>query len=327
MGEYWIALGKIGGLALVGGLIDLGLRRAERDRVINWMTIWWDRFDSVKWSNFSQREARAAINVLDRVAGSGLWSWQRWRFVLSVSVLSTLAGFAWSFYQVPTGDEGFVRSIYAQFVSYCSPSALARTASTIIAFAGSISITRFVSAVVASLSLGRALSVVIFICLLLAQVAIYVVWTVTVMPMVHLAAALLSLYLTDNLDFEVASSSLSIEVLQVTHILPLSYYWGLGFEAVLPSPNTVTRGLDYLPPDAVRGLLRSATFGRLLDLLANGLRILFALVFVASFVFRPLIQAPISRVWAGLIESGKATFATLFGVVGAIIVFAQACAS
>jgi len=77
--ELWIALGKIGGLAMVGGLFDLALRKAEKDRISNWMTAWWYRFDSLKWRNFGKAEAAFAIELIDRYAGKSLWSRRRWR--------------------------------------------------------------------------------------------------------------------------------------------------------------------------------------------------------------------------------------------------------
>ena len=56
-----------------------------------------------------------------------------------------------------------------------------------------------------------------------------------------------------------------------------------------------------------------------MDIVANGLRILLALVFLSSFLFRPLIQAPISRLWYGAMASDRPVFTLLFGATGAII--------
>ena len=56
-----------------------------------------------------------------------------------------------------------------------------------------------------------------------------------------------------------------------------------------------------------------------MDLVANGLRILLALVFLSSFVFRPLIQEPIGRLWYGVMASDRPVFTVLFGAVGAVV--------
>jgi hypothetical protein len=60
-----------------------------------------------------------------------------------------------------------------------------------------------------------------------------------------------------------------------------------------------------------------------MDIFANGLRIAFALVFLSSFLFRPLIQEPIGRLWYGAMDSNKPTFTTLFGIIGAVVAIAR----
>ena len=64
-------------------------------------------------------------------------------------------------------------------------------------------------------------------------------------------------------------------------------------------------------------------FKTAMDIIANGLRILFALMFLSSFVFRPLIQEPLSRLWYGAMNSGKPIFTMMFGAVGTIVAPAQ----
>jgi hypothetical protein len=67
-------------------------------------------------------------------------------------------------------------------------------------------------------------------------------------------------------------------------------------------------------------------FTLLMDTIANGLRIVFALVFLSSFVFRPLIQEPVGRLWYGAINSAKPTFTMLFGAIGTLVAAGQALA-
>lgn len=63
-----------------------------------------------------------------------------------------------------------------------------------------------------------------------------------------------------------------------------------------------------------------------MDIIANGLRIIFALVFLSSFLFRPLIQAPVGRLWYGAMNSGKPFFTILFGAIGALVAAVQVLA-
>ena len=55
----------------------------------------------------------------------------------------------------------------------------------------------------------------------------------------------------------------------------------------------------------------------LLPLLAGLFRIIIAIVFVGSFLLRPLIMRPVSLVWARIIESDKPVFTLTFGGVAA----------
>ena len=61
------------------------------------------------------------------------------------------------------------------------------------------------------------------------------------------------------------------------------------------------------------------TYKLLMDVAANGIRIVFGLLFLSSFVFRSLVQAPISRLWYGVMNSDKPVFTTVFGIVGVLV--------
>src|SRR5262245_14145196 len=82
MDKWSAALTAIGGLAAIGGLIDLALYKSEKEKLKALLEDWWLRFTDVKWSNFGRAEAELAIQILDRWAGPRLWSWKRWRFAL-----------------------------------------------------------------------------------------------------------------------------------------------------------------------------------------------------------------------------------------------------
>jgi hypothetical protein len=77
MDKWSAALTAIGGLAAVGGLIDLALYRSEKEKLKALLEDWWLRFTDVRWSNFGRVEAELAVQILDRWAGPRLWSWKR----------------------------------------------------------------------------------------------------------------------------------------------------------------------------------------------------------------------------------------------------------
>jgi hypothetical protein len=70
--------------------------------------------------------------------------------------------------------------------------------------------------------------------------------------------------------------------------------------------------------------LGTRVFKSWMDVVANGLRIALALVFLSSFIFRPLIQEPVSRLWYGAMNSDKPVFTIVFGSVGAIFAAVRA---
>ena len=88
-----------------------------------------------------------------------------------------------------------------------------------------------------------------------------------------------------------------------------------------PAPRAPTWAVPFSwhnPPDVPFASVVTHGVKVLMDFVANGLRILFALVFLSSFVFRPLIQQPVSRLWYGAMNSGKPLFTMLFGAIGTV---------
>jgi hypothetical protein len=163
MEELWIALGKVGGLAAIGGLIDLGMRKREKGRVKHWLIVLWDRFDSIKWSNFGQEEARAAIRIIDRVAGRRLLSVRRWIFTLVVVVTAIVATIAWTTYDllqmVPKVQVDWFQLIFRPIGFISERSYIVASA---VVFALSISVTRAIASIVARLGKGPFLGALFF---------------------------------------------------------------------------------------------------------------------------------------------------------------------
>jgi hypothetical protein len=48
------------------------------------------------------------------------------------------------------------------------------------------------------------------------------------------------------------------------------------------------------------------------------LRLLLTIIFVGSFLLRPLIMTPISAIWVGILDSEKPVFTLTFGGIGGI---------
>src|SRR5262245_34859728 len=175
MDALWVALGKIGGLAMIGGLIDLAMRKSEKERLTYWLTLWWDRFDSVRWSNFGRKEAELAVEILDRYAGSRLWSWRRWRFVAIVTAGAYVAAIplvALRIWQVLVEVQPDLR-LQLKDLDFFASGHLPWFAMAALLFALSLSATRLISRVAARLSGNALATATTFLALLVLHVALF----------------------------------------------------------------------------------------------------------------------------------------------------------
>jgi hypothetical protein len=146
MDKWLAAFAAIGGLAAVGGLIDLALYNSEKEKLRARFEDWWVRFTYVKWSNFGRAEAELAIQILDRWSGPRLWSWKRWRF----AALSTLGIYVLVVFWIllravwNAGNLDFQKEWSSLDIqAFCLVSSL--VAAAIVAFALSLSVTRLIA--------------------------------------------------------------------------------------------------------------------------------------------------------------------------------------
>lgn len=330
LGSILTALGQVGGLAVVGALIDLAIRRGEKEKVEHFLIFWWDRFDSIRWQNFGQRESELAIQVLDRLVGHRLFSWRRLVSVLAVAGIGLLVAAGLTLWTMSIAVER-AESPHGPLWSYLVESigsiqVLATLVAAAIAFAVSLSLTRFISRIVAIIPVGTLSGVLTYAGLLVVHIALFVFWAAIVVHLfLFLARPFTMVLLGGGSPFGAALYFAKLDLMNFTferHWLSLKGMWG-----VEPSKSLMLELVRYpssptLTSHAVGILIHN--IGRVFDVAAYGLRIGFALVFLSSYLFRPLVQAPITRLWAGIIDSRRPIFAMMFGGVGALIVFVQA---
>jgi hypothetical protein len=310
-----VVVGKIGGFAAIGGLIDLALRRSEKQALTNWLIVWWDRFDSVKWSNFGRQEAEWVVQLLDRHAGARLWSWKRWYLVLAVAGPAYVLMLGWTLLRFWLGEPNAAPAAPPELFNPFL--VVIRIAVVAMLFGFSLSATRLVSRIAASWSTGTVATICTFAGLLVAHLALLVFWDPILFFLVGIAQALTMQCLPKPAScHQVGSEILSMMAdtyrYFASHNDLGSYASGL-FEPLSWNVSTI-KGV---PPWPLAVL--EASYASVMNLIANGLRIAMALAFLSSFVFRPLIQSPISRLWAGVIDSEKPIFTTLFAVIGVVI--------
>lgn len=318
MDKWLTAASALGGLAAIGGLLDLAMYKAEKDRLKARLEDWWLRFTDVKWSNFGRREAELAVCILDRWAGPLLWSWKRWRFAARVSLAVALLTGIWvTLRALWSGvDLDFTRGMD----SAASLLALILFVSSIfVAFALSLSVTRYVAVLVARVATTPIRSVLSFAVLLGVHILLLVYWSVIVYGL-QAALVLVLMYALTRAGLADFSFFFGSDLAQAIVSLFTSLFWPeADREGLKLVPATWSSLFSLSHPGRGVGNIWVFAFKVAMDLVANGLRIVFALAFLSSFVFRPLIQEPIGRLWYGMMASDKPMFTVLFGAIGAIV--------
>ena len=313
MGAFDPVLAEIGGLAGIGAIIDFLMSKGQKEKLKDSLTDWWLRFEDLKWKKFGRAEAETFLIAFDRLAGRTLWTAQRWRCVLIVTAISYAAAVVWTVLRLflinsrwATDPGRGLAYLVDQGSDWLTPRSWAAILTIIVAFAVSLSLTRAIAALVARVSTSALVGTVSFAALLAVHVALFVFWTNLVVDAFVRSVTVLA--------SEVSAGTFSLSgyfdylrrTIRVTS-------WGYG---LLQSLDMLA---DLRPqPQISAENVIVGSFKALMDLAANGLRILFALAFLGSFVFRPFIQTPISWIWVRIVESDKPIFTLVFGVIGAL---------
>jgi hypothetical protein len=315
--DKWIAaLTAIGGLAGIGGLVDLAMYKSEKVKLKALLEDWWLRFVDVKWSNFGRAEAELAVQILDRRAGARLWSWKRWRFSIVVTLVVFAFAMTWTVVRVTIGNGVLYNPFVIGSGVVSDPGAIDLAylllPPSLVALALSLSATRFIAVRAARLCKGRLASVMVFAALLGLHVLLFLYWSALVFALEVLLIRLVYAAVAGTLAIDPNSVGFREIVFELVDADTVPQSLG----APWPRSWRYLFSLDSVgqPLDQIRFSFKTA-----MDIVANGLRIVFALVFLSSFVFRPLLQEPVSRLWYGVINSDKPTFTMLFGAVGATV--------
>ena len=301
MEKYASALAAFGGLAAIGGFIDLVLYR-DRKRVEAWMIDWWVRFSDVKWANFGAAEARYATARLDRWAGARLFSMRRLRLTLGLSLASLGLAVAITLLRPDIRaahagssrgwglDEPLLVGLLVMFVL-----------ATTIALALSFSVMRLIADLVRRADPRGWAGFLFFLALLALHVVLLLYWSAVVTAI---------LYLAIGLPFAAIDSFFTLGGMIESAVERLARIGADPLGALLDPFDTAASA--HLSSHVI------SLHKVLADFLSNGLRIGFALVFLSAWLFGSLLQPLASRLWEGLIDSRKPFFTTILGGLGAI---------
>jgi len=210
----------------------------------------------------------------------------------------------------------------------------------VFALALSISFTRLVSKWVVNLSSSALTSAVAFTLLLLLHAFLLVVWSGIMTVAIQVLGALpgFAVALSKGVSIDAIMKGVSEAISQVRSFLsedpqnsifdpwevfrPLDFYYlAAWLDQKVTRPDLAL--IKYWDIDAAVLL----TFQALLNVVANGLRIMFAIAFLVTLAFRPLVHTPILRVWEAILESNRPFFTTVFGILGGIFVLSRKLAA
>jgi hypothetical protein len=327
MEKFVAVVETMGGLTVLGGLIDLAMWKTEKEKLKSWLEDWWLRFMDVKWSNFGRKEAELAVQILDRWAGRDMGSPKRWRFALTVVTGVLVLVLAWSGLRALWSPTNFAFTAEPTMIGIAVAILFG---ANVIGFIFSLSLTRFVAKWVARISRGAVLTIGAFCLLLAVHVALLLYWSVAVYSLqVGIMLIYVVVYLVMNAS-PAELASMANQGVPADFTAPVSsiltdFFGGARDSTGFPEPTTPTWSVlfSWHNPDVPFASVVTHGVKILMDIMANGLRIAFALVFLSSFVFRPLIQEPVSRLWYGAMNSGKPFFTMLFGTIGTAVGLAQ----
>jgi hypothetical protein len=267
-----------------GALIDFLIGRTGQEKARDWLLKWWVIFDDVRWRNFGREEGLFAGWFLERWIGKRILSIQR---IKAFGILTIGSLLFYYLIEVYLSRFGFhVSCIYCNLPIYHGVMAIFLN---FIVFTTSISFTKFVTYRMAYLcGNSRIRNFTLFIMMLIANFFLLKYW-------VHFADVI-------RVGVLLAETNPSLQAEPDIH-RTLDDYQKLiqeRWEEAKSTYEVIQYSTDNLSFNVV-------------GYFASLLRFVLSIVFVGSFLLRPIVIRPISLVWARIVESDKPVFTVIFG--------------
>jgi hypothetical protein len=285
-------------ILLVGGLgvfIDLLIGQTGQERTKDFLLSWWVRFDDVRWRNFGREEGLFAGRLIEKWLGKHIWSFRR---IVVAFILFAL--FLPAAYVLSLMSNSYNISCYYCYISctYCRTNydyfiyyntIYASLVTTVILYlTTSISFIKFITFRTAYLcGVGEARNLLVF----LVGLIVYCIMLIYVSPWLAGYRESFSAIILRG-----PSSSQSAD-----------------FQEILNAPYAMFSIGTYLKRGEID---RTALF--MLACFPSLLRFAISIVFVGSFLLRPLIMRPLNLLWRRIIESEKPVFTLTFGGAAAL---------
>jgi hypothetical protein len=277
----------------IGAFIDFLIGKVGQEKVKTLLFEWWVRFDDVQWKDFGKQEGLFAAHCIERWFGKNIWNHRRLGTGLFIFLLLLFIGFSLSI----TPDRFPQVWYYEEAPFYFGIIALILT---IIGFSISVSFTIITSYQMAYLAgVGKLRNLLIFITMLIINYLILKFW-------ISITSGIRSVFLTEFVDTLFGPESFE----DFVSALWSSCLDNFSEELHKLYPIRVIR--DFAELEFI-DLFAFATLPSIPSLF----RFALSLVFVGSFLLKPLMMRPISYVWARIVESDKPVFTLVFGFAGA----------
>jgi hypothetical protein len=276
-------------IVLVGGLgafIDFLLGRTGQQRAKDFLLEWWVKFDDIHWRNLGREEGVFAGRLIERWFGRRIWSLHRVFAALSLLILLIpMCYFRAIFSNFEIGDITCLTCVHPAELLF-------NLFFLIVGFSASISLTKFITFGMAYLcSAGKLRNFIVFSLMLVINYVTILLWS----P--------ISFILKEEITSYVFQYSISFGLLAGT----LRLLWGV-FNAALrigyPSLPGVWADFDGNIDEFVMSAMVS---------FPPAFRLLLSILFVGSFLLRPLVMRPVNLVWRRIVESEKPVFTLIFG--------------
>jgi len=294
----------------IGTIYQVGWIKKDDDaRIKDALGRWFAWVKSWPYKYFAQAEANRFLEILDRYAGDKFWTRKRWAFAGKVFLFCLLLALAWTFASVAAWmHRGRLHFDWWHVYHYTFSALFVLLLIPI--FAISISVTRLITSFVSRGANTGATAALAFFALLGIHVILFVYWSTIVFAIAFVAAIFIT-ELWSMLRGEVEFPSIAYIWRSVTSI----WMDHLGEVRFILDGFGTTQSPAY----AATHIVLILKF--FLDIFANGIRIIFALVFVGSYVVPIAVQIPLVNAWERAAGSDKPLFGLMLGSAAGVVAF------
>jgi hypothetical protein len=292
----------IGGL---GAFIDFLIGKAGQEKAKDFLLKWWVRFDDVHWKNFGREEGLVTGRFLEEWLGQRTWGARRILVAIQMIIVIIIVCYVKSVF-----GKYDLTCIYCNGTFYFGGIVFVMT---IAGFCLSTSFTIWLTFLVANLcGIGQSRNIIILIALLIFNSLLFVYWfeiteiTSYIITMMLFYIATFTIFVPLIFLNAVPPGALIAHVSQAKELLKWGdfYYSNELHSFVLGDSLMAHKPIEIYVID-------------LISIFPSVLRFILLIVFIGSFLLKPLVMHPVSLVWARIIESEKPVFTLTFGGVAA----------